>query len=350
VPSRFYYPSPDVFEGTAEGRRLIRDDQAQTARLCVIGGGGYLGTKLVGRLLTRGHDVTVFDTFWFGDFLGEHRALRKVTGDMRDTDRVAAAMAGCDAVILLACLSNDQMADLDPDFTREVNLTALQRLILAAKAARVRRMLYASTTSVYGMQDVPRVVETTPFKPLTLYSRYKAEIEEFLVPQLNDAFVGVIVRGATICGYSPRMRLDLLVNVFCWLALKKGVIAIVGGKQIRPLIHIEDLIDFYELALDANPKLVQGEAFNVTADNYTVQQIADMVRDYTGCKLEYAAVSDPRSYPADSEKAALRLGYRTKRTIQQAMVEVCDAIKAGKIAGDASNYNIKRYKELVAAR
>jgi len=320
------------------------------AAICVVGGGGYLGTVLVRRLLDRGHAVTAFDTFWFGDHLGEHPRLRKVTGDVRDTPLVRSAMNGADVVILLACLSNDPMADIDPEFTKEVNLDALQRLILAARELGVRRLLYASSTSVYGIQDVPRVVESTPMKPLTLYSRYKAEIEEFLTSQLEDGFTGVIVRGATVSGYSPRMRLDLLVNLFAWLALKKGVITIEGGKQVRPLIHIQDLVDFYELLLTADPKAVQGEAFNVTAGNFTVQQIADMVQSYTACQLTYAEVTDWRSYPADGEKAARVLGYRTRRTIEDAMVEVCDAIKAGKIGGDSSNFNLRRYKELVEAR
>jgi len=320
------------------------------APMCVVGGGGYLGTVLVRRLLDHGHAVTVYDTFWFGDHLGEHPKLRKITGDMRDTPLLRTALSGAEVVILLACLSNDPMADIDPDFTREVNLDALQRLILAAKELGVRRLLYASSTSVYGIQDVPRVVESTPMKPLTLYSRYKAEIEEFLKQQLDHDFTGVIVRGATVCGYSPRMRLDLLVNLFAWLALKKGVITIEGGKQVRPLIHIQDLVEFYELLLTVEPKLVQGEAFNVTAGNFTVQQIADMVQRHTGCQLTYAEVTDWRSYPADGEKAAKVLGYRTRRTIDESMVEVCDAIKAGRINGDSSNFNLRRYKELVEAR
>lgn len=319
------------------------------ARICIVGGGGYLGTVLTRRLLDRGHVVTVYDTFWFGDYLGEHPALRKVHGDVRDTPSVRSAMNGAEVVILLACLSNDPMAEIDPALTREVNLHALQRLIVSAKELGVRRLLYASSTSVYGVQEVPRVVETTPLKPYTLYSRYKAEIEEFLKDQLDSSLVMVIVRGATICGYSPRMRLDLLVNQFCWLALKNGTITIEGGKQIRPLIHMRDLVDFYLLMLEADPRLVQGEAFNVTAGNFTVQQVAEMVQAYTGCQLSYTGVTDPRSYPADGEKATKVLGYRTRRTIQEAMVEVCDAIKDGRISGASSNFNLRRYKELVKA-
>jgi nucleoside-diphosphate-sugar epimerase len=319
-------------------------------KVCVVGGGGYLGTLLAGRLLGEGHTVTVYDTFWFGDHLGEPRDLTKINGDVRDTARVTDALRGADAVILLACLSNDPMADIDPGFTREVNLDALQRLITAAKGLGIPRLLYASSTSVYGIQDVPRVVETTPMKPITLYSKYKAEIEQYITARVSDKFTGVIVRGATVSGYSPRMRLDLLVNLFCWLALKNGTITIEGGKQIRPLIHIQDLVDFYVRMLAADAKLVNGEAFNVTAGNFTVQQIADMLQGYTGCKLTYTGVTDPRSYPADGEKAATVLGYRTRRTIQDAMVEVCDAIKAGRISGKTENFNLKRYKELVEKR
>jgi nucleoside-diphosphate-sugar epimerase len=321
-----------------------------TSRICVVGGGGYLGTVLVRRLLSLGHTVSVFDTFWFGDHLGDHPALTKTIGDIRDTEATTPLLRSADVLILLACLSNDPMADIDPAFTKEVNLDALQRLITEAKGHGVRRLLYASSTSVYGIQDVPRVVESTPMRPITLYSTYKAEIERYITARVDDGFVGVIVRGATVSGYSPRMRLDLLVNLFCWLALKNGTITIEGGKQIRPLIHIEDLVDFYVAMLTADNKLVNGEAFNVTAGNFTVQQIADMVQSYTGCKLAYTGVTDPRSYPADGEKAATVVGYRTRRTIQEAMVEVCDAIKAGRISGKTENFNLKRYKELVEAR
>lgn len=317
------------------------------SRICVVGGGGYLGTVLVGRLLGLGHAVSVFDTFWFGDYLGTHPALTKVTGDIRDTASVKPLLKSTDVLILLACLSNDPMADIDPGFTKEVNLDALQRIITEAKGLGVPRLLYASSTSVYGIQDVPRVVESTPMKPITLYSKYKAEIEEHITGLVDDRFTGVIVRGATVSGYSPRMRLDLLVNLFCWLAVRNGTITIEGGKQIRPLIHIQDLVDFYVQMLAADPRKVNGEAFNVTAGNFTVQQIADMLQTYTGCKLTYTGVTDPRSYPADGEKAAVVLGYRTKRTIQDAMVEVCDAIKAGRISGKTENFNLKRYRELV---
>jgi nucleoside-diphosphate-sugar epimerase len=300
--------------------------------------------------LSQGRPVTVFDTFWFGDHLGEHAALTKVTGDVRDTAALRTAMAGADAVVLLACLSNDPMADIDPTLTRAVNLEALQRAIAAAHALGVRRVVFASSTSVFGIQDVPRVVESTPHKPITLYSKYKSEIEAYLLGQLAPGFEGVVVRGATVCGYSPRMRLDLLVNIFCWLALTKGVITIEGGSQIRPLVHIQDVVDFYAKMVDADARLVNGEAFHVSAGNFTVQQIADMVQEYTGCELTYTGVTDPRSYPADAEKAATVLGYRPTRTVRDAMVEVCEAIKDGRVRGDTVNYNIRWYREFLGVK
>jgi len=319
-------------------------------RVCVVGGGGYVGTLLTRSLLDQGYRVTVFDAFWFGDHLGQHPALVKIKGDIRDTALVQSAMRGHDAVILLACISNDPMADLDPEFTKQVNLEAIQRLILAARALGLARLVYASSTSVYGVQNIERVVEETPLKPITLYSTYKAEIERFLLEQVGNGFTGVIVRSSTASGCSPRMRLDLLVNLFSYLGLVKGVIAIEGGEQIRPLIHIQDLVEFYQLVLEADPVLVAGEAFNITSGNFTVLQVAEMVRDYTGCELTYAATVDGRSYPADASKAARVLGYRTRRTIHDAMIEVCDAIRDGRIrTDDASNFNLRRYKELLAA-
>ncbi len=317
--------------------------------VCVVGGGGYVGTALTRSLLDAGAGVSVFDVFWFGDHLGEHPRLTKVKGDMRDTALVRNAMAGQEAVVLLACVSNDPMADIDPALTKEINLDATKRLIVAAREVGVRRFVYASSTSVFGIQNIERVVEETPHKPITLYSKYKSEIEHFLKEQLNDGMTGVIVRGATVSGYSPRMRLDLLVNLFSYLGMVKGVIAIEGGKQIRPLIHIRDLVDFYRLMLEVDASKVQGEAFNVSSGNFTVLQVAEMVREYTGCELTYASVVDGRSYPADAEKATRVLGYRTRRTIHDAMVEVCDAIRDGRIrTDDASNFNLRRYKELLA--
>jgi nucleoside-diphosphate-sugar epimerase len=225
----------------------------------------------------------------------------------------------------------------------------MQQVILAARRHGARRLVYASSSSVYGVQDVPRVVESTPLKPITLYSRYKGEIEDFLNAHVDDGFVGVSVRSATVCGYSPRMRLDLLLNLFCWLALRQGTITIEGGSQIRPLIHMQDVVDFYLLLLEADAGLVQGQAFNVSSGNYTVQQVADMVAAYTGCSLTYTGVVDARSYPLDAEKAERVLGYRTRRTIDEAMVEVCDAIRAGRIDGSSANFNLRRYRELVGS-
>jgi len=319
-------------------------------QVCVVGGGGYVGTLLTRSLLDASYRVTVFDAFWFGDRLGEHPALSKITDDIRDTARVSSAMAGHEAVILLACISNDPMADLDPAFTKEVNLDAIQRLILAAKALGVARLVYASSASVYGMQDVERVTEDTPLKPITLYSTYKMEVEAFLQGQTTDGFTSVAVRSSTVCGYSPRMRLDLLLNLFCYLALTRGSIAIEGGQQIRPLIHIQDLVAFYRLMLEVEATKIRGEAFNVSSGNFTVLQVAEMVRAQTGCQLTYSSVVDGRSYPADSEKAARVLGFRTRRTIHDAMIEVCDAIRDGRICtDDSTNFNLRRYKELHAA-
>ena len=231
---------------------------------------------------------------------------------------------------------------------RSVNLAEKFRHHL--KAAGVERLVYASSASVYGIQDVERVTEDTPLKPITLYSKYKAEIEEFLRGQASETFTTVAVRSSTACGYSPRMRLDLLVNLFCYLALEKGSIAIEGGAQIRPLIHIQDLVEFYHLMLEAEPALIQGQAFNVSSGNFTVLEVAEMVRASTGCELTYSSVVDGRSYPADASKAARVLGFRTRFTTRDAMIDVCAAIRDGRICtSDSANFNLRRYKELLAA-
>ena len=220
-------------------------------RVLICGGGGFVGTVLTQRLLSLGHEVRVLDTFWFGDFLAPHDRLTKIRGDMRDGGLVDRAVAGVDAVIQLACLSNDPTSDLDADLTRAINYDACADVIHRAKANGVRRFIYASSASVYGVRDEPDITEQMELAPITLYSQYKADIEQVLFDAGSERFTTVAVRNSTVCGVSPRMRLDLIISIFVMVAMKKGLITIEGGTQLRPLIHMEDLVDLYVLLLDA---------------------------------------------------------------------------------------------------
>lgn len=320
-------------------------------RIVLIGGGGYVGTRLARRLLDIGCVVTVFDTFWFGDFLGDHPQLTKIRGDIRDDDAVREAVAGQEAMVLMACLSNDPMSDLDPELTRSINYDAQVSTLGHARAAGVGRCVYASSSSVYGTQDVPRVTEAVPLRPITLYSRYKAEIEEVLNAAGSDDFTVVSIRSATVCGYSPRMRLDLLMNLFVHLAVTNGAITVEGGDQVRPLIHISDVVDFYCLLLHLPHEGVHRQAYNVNAGNFTVREVAELVQGHIPCEIRYAQVIDQRSYPLCSDRAADELGFRTTKTIADALAEVQQAMERGAIhPDDLRCFNLKHLAHLLATQ
>lgn len=316
--------------------------------LLIVGGGGFVGTVLTQRLLDLGYNVRVLDTFWFGDCLGENPKLSKIKGDMRDRDVVGQAMKGIDTVIQLACLSNDPMSDVNEELTKAINYTACKDVIHQAKEKGVKRFIYASSASVYGVRDEANITEDMVLAPITLYSQYKADIEQVLLEAADDDFTTVTLRNSTVSGYSPRMRLDLIISIFVMLALKKGSITIEGGQQLRPLIHMEDLIDFYVLLLDADREKIHREAFNVSTDNFKVLDVAKMVQARIPCELEFVGFTDPRSYHVSTEKVHRVLGYQPKRPIAQAIDEVKEAFERGLINADDSRcYNIKHLKLLM---
>ncbi|MEO8257187.1 MAG: SDR family oxidoreductase [Acidobacteriota bacterium] len=317
-------------------------------RVLICGGGGFVGTVLARRLLSMGHEVRVLDTFWFGDFLGPHDRLIKIRGDMRDGELVDRAVDGVESVIQLACLSNDPTSDLDAGLTRAINYDACADVIHRAKAAGVRRFIYASSASVYGVRDEPDITEQMDLAPITLYSQYKAEIEQVLFDAGSDRFTTVAVRNSTVCGVSPRMRLDLIISIFVMVAMKKGVITIEGGTQLRPLIHIEDLLDLYELLLDADRQKIDRQAFNISSNNYPVLDVARMVQARIPCRLEFASFTDPRSYHVSTDKARRVLGYRATRPIEASIDEIKDAFDRSLIdETDRRSYNIRHIKHLL---
>ena len=319
-----------------------------TSTVLVSGGGGFVGTVLTDRLLNLGYTVKVLDTFWFGDFLPAHERLTKIAGDLRDPGAVDAALDGVDTVIQLACLSNDPTSDLDPELTKSINLVGCRDIIHAARRKGVRRFIYASSASVYGVRDEPNIVEDMPLEPITLYSRYKAEIEDELFAVDDPGFTTVAVRNSTVSGFSPRMRLDLIISIFVRAALRKKMITIEGGNQLRPLIHMQDLVDFYVLLLRADAAKIHRQAFNVSSDNYKVIDVARMVQERIPCDFAFAGFTDPRSYHVDTTKVQRALGYRPSRTIESAIDEVKAALVDGRIDDDDPRcYNIRHMKTLV---
>jgi nucleoside-diphosphate-sugar epimerase len=318
-----------------------------THNILVVGGAGYIGTALTQRLLRLDNKVRVLDTFWFGDFLSDHPDLTRIQGDMRDTATVNAAMDEVDVVISLACLSNDPTSNLDSDLTREINYTAARNVILVAKENGVKRFIFTSSASVYGIKEELDVREDAKLEPITLYSKYKAEVEAELFATGDRNFTTVAVRNSTACGYSPRMRIDTVVNIFVSVALKKGVINIEGGQQVRPLIHIDDLVDFYVLVLDVDSSKIHNQAFNVSYANYKVIDVAKMVQERIPCRFHYIDWTDPRSYHVSTEKAFRTLGYKPSRPIEVSIDDLKQAFQKGLIdVDDVRCYNIKRIKEL----
>jgi len=307
--------------------------------LLVTGGAGYIGSVLVPRLLDSGRAVTVLDACVYGDESLAPAAGRPgfelVRTDLRDAEAVRAVLRASrfDAVIHLAAISNDPSSELDPDLTREVNLRALETLMPAAKAAGVGRFLYASSASVYGVKSDPEVTEELPLEPITLYARYKAEGEEVLNALCDRSFCGVSVRAATVCGYSPRMRLDLTINILTEHAVRRGSIRVFGGSQLRPNLHVDDLSDFYVHLLDVDPDRVNARAFNVCAENASVLELAELVRSVVDPDLpiEIVPTDDLRSYHLSAARAERELGFRPRRRLEEAVAEVAAALHDGRI-------------------
>jgi nucleoside-diphosphate-sugar epimerase len=322
-------------------------------RVLVTGGAGYVGARLVPKLLDAGYAVNVLDLFMYGeDVLGkENSKLRLIKGDLRDPDTVARALDNCDAVIHLACISNDPSFELNPDLGRSINLDAFRPLVQASKKTGVKRFIYASSSSVYGVKEGVSVTEDLPLEPLTDYSRFKADCEKILEEERTPGFVCVTVRPATVCGYSPRQRLDVIVNILTNHAVNAKKIKVFGGEQLRPNLHIEDMTDLYLKLLEAPDAVVDGKIWNVGFENHSVVQLARMVQNVVGedVEIEFVPTDDLRSYHVSSEKIARELGFVPKHTIEDAVRDLVDAFKGHKLTDSMTAsryYNIRVMREV----
>lgn len=323
-------------------------------RVLVTGGAGYVGSNLVPKLLAAGYEVSVLDLYLYGSSFRQHAgnpALREVKGDLRDPADVARALEGCDAVIHLACISNDPSFDLDPNLGKSINYDCFQPLVKASKDAGVRRFIYASSSSVYGIKDDPEVTEDLALQPLTDYSKFKAMCEDVLERERAPGFTTVTIRPATVCGYAPRLRLDLTVNILTNLAINNNRITVFGGEQLRPNIHMEDMTDLYLLLLTADEAQVAGKIWNAGYHNLKVREIAEMVRDRVGDGVDIVVTptDDHRSYHVSSEKIGRELGFAAKRTVGDAITDLRDAFAAGKVPNSMTDdcyYNIRRMQSV----
>ncbi|HVB79210.1 MAG TPA: SDR family oxidoreductase [Candidatus Binataceae bacterium] len=327
----------------------------------VTGGAGYCGSLLVPQLLDRGYRVTVFDNCYFGDdFLPKsNRQLTVIKGDIRDTTTLERVVKGHDAFVSLACISNDASFELDEKLSTSINLDAFEPMVKAAKSVGVKRFVYASSSSVYGVSDQPDVTEDHPLVPLTLYNKYKGLCEPILKRHADDAFTGVIFRPATVCGYAPRLRLDLSVNILTNHAVTNNKITVFGGSQLRPNLHVQDYCDAVELFLTAPAAKIQKETFNVGYQNMSIMEIAQLAKrvveqefpDRPPIEIVTTPTDDIRSYHINSGKVARVLGFRPKYTVEDAIRGLCKAFKDGRIPNsmmDDRYYNIRTMKKLNA--
>lgn len=303
-------------------------------RILVTGGCGYKGTVLVPKLLARGDHVTVVDTQWFGNFLPSHSSLRVLKGDVRNVDTIP--LDGIDAIIHLASIANDPCGDLDPKLTWEVS--ALATMQLADKAVRkgIKRFIYASSGSVYGVKEEPQVTEDLELKPISEYNKTKMVAERVLLSYADRMSVQII-RPATVCGYSPRMRLDVSVNMLTMQALANRKITVFGGKQVRPNIHIDDITDVYLFMLD-HPRDIG--VFNAGFENISILDIAQRVAGQVEAEIVVTESNDPRSYRVNSDKL-LATGFRPKKTVDDAISEIIQKVRSGELKDEAHYYNLK---------
>ncbi|MGB0908722.1 MAG: NAD-dependent epimerase/dehydratase family protein [Nitrospirales bacterium] len=329
----------------------VQDDKV----VLVTGGAGYVGSALVPRLLAEGHRVKVLDLYLYGESALEgvrgHENLEEIRGDIRDRVILEQSIPGCDAIIHLACISNDPSFELNPELGRSINYDAFTGLVDCARESGVRRFIYASSSSVYGVKNEEHVTEDLPLEPLTDYSKFKALCEKILLEKRWPGFEVLVIRPATVCGYSPRLRLDLTVNILTNHAVNNRKITVYGGEQKRPNIHIQDMVEVYTQSLEWPSAKVDGQVFNAGYHNHCVSEIAEMVKGCVGSDVEIVQTetNDHRSYHISSEKIARELGFTPQHTVRDAIGDLMTAFQDGQIPNsfeDSQYFNIKRMKEV----
>ena len=324
--------------------------------IIIFGGGGYCGSVLVPQLLHQNWIVTVFDTFWYGKgHFPSSKNLHLIEGDVRNIELVNESLKNKSHVLHLAYISNDSSFELDEKLSTSVNYDSFEPLVIKAKENGINRFVFASSSSVYGVSDQPNVTEDHPLVPLTLYNKYKGLCEPLLLKHVDSHFEGVIFRPATVCGYGPRQRLDLSVNILTNHAINKGKITVFGGEQLRPNLHIQDYVDVCELLLNAPSEKISGEIFNVGIQNLTIMNIAKTVKkvveemfpDKGKIPLEVTKSDDLRSYHICSKKIEKALGFVPKFTVEDAIRDLCNAFNDGLLKNsldDEKYFNVKTMK------
>lgn len=321
-------------------------------KIFITGGAGYVGSVLTPYLLSKGFKVTVLDLMIYGSsVLSKNKNLTIIKGDIRDENLMNKILPNHDAVIHLACISNDPSFELNPKLGKSINLDAFEPLVKISKKNSIKRFIYASSSSVYGIKKEKDVDELKSLEPLTDYSRFKAECEKTLLKYESSDFTTTVIRPATVCGYGPRQRLDVVVNILTNLAYHKRKILVLGGNQLRPNIHIIDMARVYETLLTKDKDLISGQIFNAGYENQKVIDLAGIVKKVIGndVKIEIQKSNDNRSYHISSNKIKKVLNFSTERTIEDAVKDLKNAFDQGLLKDtltDDSYFNIKKMNSI----
>ena len=321
-------------------------------KIFITGGAGYVGSKLVPKLLESGYEVTVLDLMIYGEnVLDDHKKLKKIKGDIRNKNLLEKIIPGHDAVLHLACISNDPSFELNPSLGKSINYDAFEPLVKVSVESKVNRFIYASSSSVYGIKKEKNVTEDMKLEPLTDYSKFKGGCEKILNSYKSDNFTTTTIRPSTVCGYAKRQRLDLVVNILTNHAFHNKEITVFGGDQLRPNVHINDMVDSYLAVLDAPSKKINGEVFNVGFKNQSVNELANDVKEVIGSdvKIIHTKSDDNRSYHVSSEKIRDVLNFNTKYTVKDAVSDLKNAFEKKSLINtfnDEFFFNIKRMQSI----
>ena len=321
-------------------------------KIFITGGAGYVGSELVPKLISEGYEVTVFDLMIYGEnVLPSSKKLTKIKGDIRDQKMLENHIPGHDVVIHLACISNDPSFELNPSLGKSINLDAFEPLVKICVKKGVKKFIYASSSSVYGIKKEKNVTEDMKLEPLTDYSKFKGDCENILNKYKSENFITTTIRPSTVCGYGKRQRLDLVVNILSNHAYHNRIIKVFGGNQLRPNIHIKDMVNSYLTVLNADPKKINGEIFNVGFKNQSVNELASEVKDVVGSdiKIINTETNDNRSYHVSSQKIKDVLGFETRYSVKDAVNDLKNAFEKKILINtfdDEFYYNIKRMNNI----
>jgi len=330
-------------------------------KIFITGGAGYVGSCLVPELLKKGYELTVYDIMYFGDdFLPKNNPkLKIIKGDIRDKEKLHNSCLNNEVFLNLACISNDTSFALDEKLSTSINLDAFEPMVIAAKNAGIKRFIYASTSSVYGISDAKNVTEDHPLVPLTLYNKYKGICEPLLLKHTSENFEGVIFRPATVCGYAPRQRLDLSVNILTNFAVNKDTIKVFGGNQLRPNLHIMDYCDVVDVLINSESNKIKNQIFNIGYQNLSILEIANVVKKVVEkqfpekgeIKIKKLQSDDNRSYHINSDKIKKVLNYSPKRSVEDAVKDLCEAFQKNLLQNSFDKdiyFNINRMRNIKA--